>query len=107
NVTDCWVCVSPLMSEEWPWKGMSLSPLQILKWNHSIVTEENKRPFGWILASEVIGTECMGRKGKKFNKWVGESPCKRIYMYNGSHFEWWPQEPTWYWSKEDTGDCTE
>ncbi|NXJ72415.1 ENR1 protein, partial [Rostratula benghalensis] len=48
NITDCWVCVGPLMSEEWPWKGTSLSPLQILKWNHSIVAEENKRPFVWI-----------------------------------------------------------
>ncbi|NWW42575.1 ENR1 protein, partial [Pedionomus torquatus] len=63
NVTDCWVYVGPLMSEEWPWKGTSLSPLQILKWNHSIVAEENKRPFGWILASEVTGTECLGHKG--------------------------------------------
>ncbi|NXP15508.1 ENR1 protein, partial [Thinocorus orbignyianus] len=63
NITSCWVCEDPLIGKEWPWKGTSLSPLQIFKWNHSIVAEENKRPFGQISASEVIGTECLGRKG--------------------------------------------
>ncbi|NXJ72129.1 ENR1 protein, partial [Rostratula benghalensis] len=62
NITDCWVWGGPLMSEEWLWNSTSLSPLQILKWNHPVVSEENKRLFGWILASEVIGPECLERK---------------------------------------------
>ncbi|NXE17076.1 ENR1 protein, partial [Lophotis ruficrista] len=33
EVTNCWVCGGLLMSEEWPWKGISLGPLQIVKWN--------------------------------------------------------------------------
>ncbi|NWU60109.1 ENR1 protein, partial [Dromas ardeola] len=26
NVTNCWICGGPLMTEEWPWKGSSLGP---------------------------------------------------------------------------------
>ncbi|NWX38951.1 ENR1 protein, partial [Steatornis caripensis] len=54
NITNCWVCGGLLMSEEWPWKGTSLDLLQILKWNHSVTSEENKRPLGWALTSEVV-----------------------------------------------------
>lgn len=31
NVTNCWVCGGALMSEEWPWKGSSLGPIELLK----------------------------------------------------------------------------
>ncbi|NXY47390.1 ENR1 protein, partial [Ceuthmochares aereus] len=63
NVSGCWVCGGSLMSEEWPWKGISLDPLQILKWNHSLSSEEKMRPLGWVLSSEAIGIECISRIG--------------------------------------------
>ncbi|NXX89351.1 ENR1 protein, partial [Centropus bengalensis] len=49
NVSGCWVCGGLLMSEEWTWKGTSLDPFQILKWNHSISSEEKTRPLWWVL----------------------------------------------------------
>ncbi|NXE29629.1 ENR1 protein, partial [Ardeotis kori] len=61
NVTNCGVCGGLLMSEEWPWKGISLSPLHILRWNHTITSVEDKRPLGWTLASETHGEECIRR----------------------------------------------
>ncbi|NXO65041.1 ENR1 protein, partial [Phainopepla nitens] len=69
NVTNCWVCGGALMSEEWPWKGSSLSPVELLKWNrtnirgfpHNIKGES--QPEGWILSSEIIGEECLWHMG--------------------------------------------
>ncbi|NXX92213.1 ENR1 protein, partial [Centropus bengalensis] len=51
NVSGCWVCGSPLMSEEGPWKGTGLDPLQRLKYNNSLSSEEWVRPLGWVLSS--------------------------------------------------------
>ncbi|NWR81527.1 ENR1 protein, partial [Centropus unirufus] len=63
NMSGCWVCGGLLMSEEWPWKVTSLDPFQILKWNHSLSSEERTRPLGWVLRSEVICIECISRIG--------------------------------------------
>ncbi|NWR72409.1 ENR1 protein, partial [Centropus unirufus] len=63
NVSGCWVCGGPLMSEEWSWGGTGLDPLQILKWNHSISSEEKTRPLGWVLSFKVIGIECLSHTG--------------------------------------------
>ncbi|NXX09555.1 ENR1 protein, partial [Tricholaema leucomelas] len=62
NITNCWVCGGALMSEEWPWKGSSLGPIELLKWNQASTSGEN-RPEGWILSSTVIGEECLWRTG--------------------------------------------
>ncbi|NXH22318.1 ENR1 protein, partial [Bucco capensis] len=62
NVTNCWVCGGALMTEEWPWKGSSLGPIELLKWNCT-ETERINRPEGWILSSVVTGQECLQRKG--------------------------------------------
>ncbi|NXY42603.1 ENR1 protein, partial [Ceuthmochares aereus] len=63
NVSGCCSCGGPLMSEKWPWKGSSVDPLQILKWNHSLSPEERLRPLGWVLSSGVIGMECISHMG--------------------------------------------
>ncbi|NXY50435.1 ENR1 protein, partial [Ceuthmochares aereus] len=63
NASGCLVCGGLLMSGERPWKGSSLDPLQILKWNHSLSSEERMRPLGWVLSSKVIGIECISCTG--------------------------------------------
>ncbi|XP_063253201.1 endogenous retrovirus group 3 member 1 Env polyprotein-like isoform X1 [Prinia subflava] len=106
NVTNCWVCGGALMSEEWPWKGSSLGPIELLKWNQTSIKGEN-RPGGWILSSVVIGEECLWREGKKFLREVGKTPCKRYKVSNGTSVWWIPEEPTMYWTqkKEKNGNC--
>ncbi|NXN07021.1 ENR1 protein, partial [Indicator maculatus] len=59
NVTNCWVCGGLLVSEEWPWKGTSLDPYQIIKWNHSVISGKDERPREWTLTSDTIGAECI------------------------------------------------
>ncbi|NWI06740.1 ENR1 protein, partial [Tichodroma muraria] len=54
SITSCWVCREVLMSEEWPWKGSSLGPLELFKWNRTNIKGET-RLEGWILSSEIIG----------------------------------------------------
>ncbi|NXK01345.1 ENR1 protein, partial [Corythaixoides concolor] len=63
NVSDCWICGGPLMAEEWPWKGTSLSALDIIQWNHTAITSGIMRPEGWVLSSTVTGQECLKRFG--------------------------------------------
>ncbi|NWV65047.1 ENR1 protein, partial [Malurus elegans] len=62
NLTKCWVCGGPLMAEEWPWKGMSLSQVELLKWNQT-EGQGTDRPEGWVLSSDTIGEECIWRIG--------------------------------------------
>ncbi|NXW31148.1 ENR1 protein, partial [Phaetusa simplex] len=62
NVTNCWICGGPLMTAERPWKGSSLGPGELLKWNRTSSTRED-RPEGWILSSNTIGEECLRREG--------------------------------------------
>ncbi|NXM24833.1 ENR1 protein, partial [Oxyruncus cristatus] len=62
NVSSCWICSGSLMTEEWSWKGTSLTPWEILKWNHSREASESW-PQGWILTSDVVGQECIERRG--------------------------------------------
>ncbi|NXC78232.1 ENR1 protein, partial [Anhinga anhinga] len=54
NVTNGWICGGPLVTEEWPWKGSSLGPEELLKWNRTSSTKEDQ-PEGWILSSTMIG----------------------------------------------------
>lgn len=41
NITSCWVCGGALMTEKWPWKGNSLGPVELLKWNRTNIRGEN------------------------------------------------------------------
>lgn len=35
NLTSYWVCGNTKMTEVWPWEGISLGPLEILRWEQS------------------------------------------------------------------------
>ncbi|NWX10186.1 ENR1 protein, partial [Caloenas nicobarica] len=61
NVTSCWVCGGVQMMEQWPWRGESLTPDQLLEWNNTY-TSKIMRPDGWALTNEVIGQYCISRK---------------------------------------------
>ncbi|NWI58166.1 ENR1 protein, partial [Calyptomena viridis] len=63
NVSDCWICGGPLMTKEWPWKGASLSALDIIQWNHTATASGIRRPDGWVLSSVVIGQDCLKHRG--------------------------------------------
>ncbi|NXM70812.1 ENR1 protein, partial [Serilophus lunatus] len=55
NVSNCWVCGGPLGTEVWPWKGMSLGALEIIKLNLTTMTQKAERSEGWILNSITLG----------------------------------------------------
>ncbi|KAF7479552.1 endogenous retrovirus group 3 member 1 Env polyprotein [Marmota monax] len=95
GVKNCWVCGGALMSEEWPWTGTSLDAYSLLLWNKTHVELKIERPQGWVLTSEVLGKECIGRFGPHHTQWVGETPCNRILFWNST---WWPKKPTWFWA---------
>ena len=89
------------MTGEWPWKGSSLSPIELLKWNQTRIRGEN-RPEGWVLSSTVIGEECLWCTRNNFLNTVGHTPCKRYKVSNGT-FTWWvPEKPA-----QDSGKTKE
>ncbi|NXR52365.1 ENR1 protein, partial [Hippolais icterina] len=106
NIINCWVCGGALTSEEWPWKGSSLGLIELLKWNQTSTRGEN-RPEGWMLSSIVIGEECLWCTGKNFLNEVGNTPCKRYKVSNGTSTWWISEEPTLYWTQGKTkeGNC--
>lgn len=103
NLTNCWVCGSTKMTEIWPWEGISLGPLEILKWRQ---TTPNFQRFGqrvkekWELEAKVIGEECIMRTGRKYTTPVGKMACKRYIIIKDLTTRWVPQEPNRYWSIE-------
>lgn len=68
------------MNEKWPWKGISLNALHLLQRNHSIMERKSNQPQSWVLASEVIGEECISRTGPDYTQWVGETPSKKDFL---------------------------
>ncbi|NXU42170.1 ENR1 protein, partial [Drymodes brunneopygia] len=73
NLTNCWVCGGTLTSEHWPWRGVSIGPLEILQLNNfppplEILQLNNFPPTTrddneiWLLSNTVIGEECLWRK---------------------------------------------
>ncbi|XP_039415851.1 suppressyn [Corvus cornix cornix] len=104
NITNCWVCGGALMTEEWPWKGSNIGPVELLKWNRTNIRGGN-RPEGWILSSTVIGEECLWRTGKNFLNEVGNIPCKRYKVSNKTSMWWVPEKPTWYWAQKKGKGC--
>ncbi|NWI52528.1 ENR1 protein, partial [Calyptomena viridis] len=66
SLRNCWVCGDTQMSEMWPWEGISLNPVEILKWKQTKQQDEiiTKRGEGqWSLKTKIIGEECITRKG--------------------------------------------
>jgi hypothetical protein len=93
-----------------PWKGTDLNAYQLLLWNQSITGQESNQPQTWILTPEVIGEECVKRIESEYEKWVGQTPCKRVLSWNGTNLTWWPDEPKWYWTlppSENSSHCND
>ncbi|NXF92390.1 ENR1 protein, partial [Eubucco bourcierii] len=63
NVTSGWICGGSQMTEQWPWRGESLSPEQLLKWNRTHISVAECRPEVWVLSREVVGQICIQRQG--------------------------------------------
>lgn len=68
------------MSEIWPWEGISLGPLKILRWkkieqNPQVIGQRRKEQ--WDLKSQVIGEEYIKRTGKRYKTQVGAMTYKR------------------------------
>ncbi|XP_050829290.1 endogenous retrovirus group 3 member 1 Env polyprotein-like [Serinus canaria] len=101
NLTECWVSGSTQMTEIWPWEGISLSALEILRWKQTKLEYESLTSRGrekWDLKSEIIGEECILRTGKKYNTPVGKMACKRYLIIKNSDTKWVPKEPNTYWT---------
>ncbi|NXU00801.1 ENR1 protein, partial [Buphagus erythrorhynchus] len=62
GLSNCWICGGLKSAEKWPWKGESLAPEQLLKWDSQII-KTMSRPEGWILDKRIIGTICISREG--------------------------------------------
>ena len=108
NITDCWICGDSWMAEVWPWEGIALTPQETLK----IMEKESSRPDEreeeetWSLRSGVIGEECLWRRGPKYTAYVGELPCKRYFVTNGTHRWWIPKAKDLYWARKQKQGCT-
>ncbi|NXF13902.1 ENR1 protein, partial [Smithornis capensis] len=62
NVSKCWICEGPQMTEQWSWRGEGVTPQQLLQWNHTRRSAVI-RPEGWILSGETVGQICISREG--------------------------------------------
>ncbi|XP_053820859.1 endogenous retrovirus group 3 member 1 Env polyprotein-like [Vidua chalybeata] len=101
NLTSCWICGSTQMTEIWPWEGIGLSPLEILRWKQTKPKYELLASRGrekWDLKSKIIGEECILRIGKRYNTPVGKMACKRYLLIKNLEAKWVPREPLTYWA---------
>ncbi|NXM40441.1 ENR1 protein, partial [Gymnorhina tibicen] len=62
NLTKYWVCGGTLESENWPWRGINIGPLELIKLNY-LTTQTRKDLEEWQLSGSVIGDECIWHKG--------------------------------------------
>ncbi|XP_059816163.1 uncharacterized protein LOC132387801 [Hypanus sabinus] len=102
NISNCWVCGGPHMSEQWPWRGESLNTWELIQRNWTVVKDRRKQ--GWELTNLPEGQICVARDGEIK---VGKSPCQSIkYKEQSGNITWWPEEPKWYITIEPKGNCT-
>ncbi|NWX32605.1 ENR1 protein, partial [Notiomystis cincta] len=101
NTTNCWICGGTLMADTWPWRGTSLSPLDMIKWKRESqrLTTEVKGKI-WVLSAPVIGEECLKREGNESDINVGNTVCKRYLVTNYSAVWWIPEAPEIHWAKK-------
>ncbi|RMC02649.1 hypothetical protein DUI87_20804 [Hirundo rustica rustica] len=106
GLTNCWICGGLKSAERWPWKGESLTPEQLLKWDNKILNTLT-RPGGWTLDERVIGTICISREGNVYSDVVGYTPCLSTLAVNSNNRSkmWQPEPPNGYWGKEKQGKC--
>uniref|UniRef100_A0A803WF74 Integrase catalytic domain-containing protein n=1 Tax=Ficedula albicollis TaxID=59894 RepID=A0A803WF74_FICAL len=101
NITDCWLCGNTQMSEIWPWEGISLKPLEILKWKQMKqapqMQGQRQKKEQWNLKYKIIGEECIKRTGNPYKTFVGTMACKRYLTTKNSIIRWIPKEPNKYW----------
>lgn len=88
------------MAEMWPWRGNSLSPVELLKWNPPTQKRKKDRTGGWIPSMLVIGEECLWWVGRDFTDEVGNTLCKRYLVTNGTTTWWIPKELELYWARK-------
>ncbi|RMC00283.1 hypothetical protein DUI87_22890 [Hirundo rustica rustica] len=93
GLTNCWICGGLKSAERWPWKGESLTPEQLLKWDNKILNTLT-RPGGWTLDERVIGTICISREGNVYSDVVGYTPCLSTLAVNSNNrSKMWQPEP--------------
>uniref|UniRef100_A0A8C3QGV4 Envelope glycoprotein n=1 Tax=Cyanoderma ruficeps TaxID=181631 RepID=A0A8C3QGV4_9PASS len=108
NLTNCWVCGNTQMADVWPWEGISLAPLDILRWRQlrEELPEGKIRPKEqWDLKTTVIGEECIRRVGERYQTFVGKMPCKRYLTVREFTKEWVPTKPETYWAIRKRISC--
>ncbi|NXQ03076.1 ENR1 protein, partial [Vidua macroura] len=107
GLSNCWICGGLKSAEKWPWKGESLAPEQLLKWDNAKTSRIIQRPEGWVLDKKVIGTFCISREGKEYTEMVGYTPCVPTLTVNSSNKSkiWQPENPAAYWSWEKGAKC--
>ncbi|XP_072438934.1 endogenous retrovirus group 3 member 1 Env polyprotein-like [Chiloscyllium punctatum] len=98
NVSNCWVCGGPHMSEQWPWTGQSLDIWELLQttWTHV----NDRKSQGWRLTNSPEGQFCIEGKGTVE---VGISPCQNIL--DATTRVWWPEDITWYIANRGHKNC--
>ncbi|NXI20299.1 ENR1 protein, partial [Irena cyanogastra] len=110
NVINCWICGDTRTAEIRPWEEIALSPQETLKLINTLDGDRGPDVRSeeeiWNLRSEVIGQECIWRKGLKFLLYVGELSCKRYLTTNDSHDWWIPQSKHLYWAQKQKPGCS-
>ncbi|RMC19894.1 hypothetical protein DUI87_03460 [Hirundo rustica rustica] len=106
GLTNCWICGGLRSAERWPWKGESLAPEQLLRWDNKIL-KTMTRPEGWTLDERVIGTICISREGNTYSETVGYTPCLSTLTVNSNNKSkmWQPEPPNGYWGKKREEGC--
>ncbi|XP_069761031.1 endogenous retrovirus group 3 member 1 Env polyprotein-like [Narcine bancroftii] len=101
NVTNCWVCGGPRMSEQWPWWGEPLNSLTMI--SRIWTTNRTRSRETWSLSNVPSGFYCLSRAGKYP---VGESPCKAVWIrISPGVFTWFPKPQTWFLSTVFKTNC--
>ncbi|XP_072425620.1 endogenous retrovirus group 3 member 1 Env polyprotein-like [Chiloscyllium punctatum] len=98
NISNCWVCGGPHMTEQWPWSGHSLDIWELHQYNWTHVNE--RKGQRWRLTNSPEGQLCVEGKGKIE---VGISPCQSVL--NATTQVWWPKDITWYIAKQENRNC--
>ncbi|NXH88650.1 ENR1 protein, partial [Edolisoma coerulescens] len=91
NVTHCWICGGTLLTEMWPRRGSSLSPLEFLRWRKNQNNPKIRIKTGiWILSAPVMGEECLQQEGRMFKDDIGNTGCQRYLVTNRTDTWWVP-----------------
>lgn len=76
-----------------------MGPVELLKWDHRNLGRRVKTGV-WTPSSPIVAEECLRREGRHFTEEVGNTPCKRYLVTNGTTTWWIPREREIYWAKK-------